>query len=117
VITTFEAFGVSSGALDNVKRLKAEGCAVMYGSDLGNGVSSGILMGELEDMRSVGMTPVEIIEAATKTPAEYFGLNGLGEIAVGKSASFLLVEGDPYQDITKLETRKAIFAEGIEIKQ
>ena len=117
VITTFEAFGVSSGALENVKRLKAAGCAVMYGSDLGNGVSSGILMGELDDMRSIGMTPVEIIDAATKTPAAYFGLDGLGEIAVGKNASFLLIDGDPYQDITKLETRLAIFADGLEIKQ
>jgi imidazolonepropionase-like amidohydrolase len=117
VITTFEAFGVSSGALENVKRLKVAGCTVMYGSDLGNGVSSGILMGEIDDMRSIGMTPVEIIDAATKTPAAYFGLDGLGEIAVGKSASFLLIDGDPYQDITKLETRLAIFADGVEIKQ
>jgi imidazolonepropionase-like amidohydrolase len=117
VITTFEAFGVSRGALENVKRLKAAGCKVMYGSDLGNGVSSGILMGEIEDMTSIGMTPTEIIDAATKTPAEYFGLDGLGEISVGKIASFLVIEGDPYQDITKLETRKAIFADGLEIKQ
>ena len=117
VITTFEAFGASSGALENVKRLKAAGCTVMYGSDLGNGVSAGILMGELDDMRSLGMSPLEIIEAATKTPAAYFGLEGLGEIAAGKNASFLLIDGDPYQDISRLEIRRAIFADGIEIKQ
>jgi imidazolonepropionase-like amidohydrolase len=114
VVTTFQAFG-GDLAIDNVKRMKAAGCKILYGSDLGNGVSAGILMGELDDMKKAGMTPAEIIDAATKTPAQYFGLSDLGELSVGKNASFLVVEGDPYQDISTLENRK-VFIDGVEIK-
>ena len=52
---------------------------------------------QLETDRNLraGMTPAEVIVAATKTAAELVRLNQLGTVAVGKSADFMVLDANP----------------------
>jgi imidazolonepropionase-like amidohydrolase len=117
VIPTLVAFGASAAARDNARALRAAGCTLLYGTDMGNGVPPGISLDELLHYQSLGMTPAEVIDAATRVPAAYFGIRDLGAIAPGQAASFLAVDGDPYQDLRSLERRRLIVIEGQVIPQ
>lgn len=51
-----------------------------------------------------GLSPVEAIEAATVNAADLLGVSkDVGSIAPGKSADLVAVDGDPTQDVTRLE--------------
>ena len=117
VIPTLVAFGASTGARDNARALRAAGCTLLYGTDMGNGVPPGISLDELLLYQSLGMTPAEVIDAATRVPAAYFGIRDLGAIAPGQAASLLAVDGDPYQDLRSLGRRRLIVIEGQVIQQ
>ena len=63
-----------------------------------------------EDMR---LTPMQIIRAATRWPAETMrAQDRLGTIAAGKLADVLIVDGDPLQDIKNLQKTFAVVANG-----
>jgi predicted amidohydrolase len=57
---------------------------------------------QLARLVDAGFLPEEAIEAATVIPAAVFGLEERGRIVEGYRADLLLVEGDPYQDITAM---------------
>ena len=45
------------------------------------------------------MTPAQVIVAATSRPAEFLGLKDSGTLAPGKRADFLVLDGNPLEDI------------------
>ena len=55
---------------------------------------------ELENMVAAGMTPAQVLVAATRTSAEILGLDDLGMVAPGKSADFVVLDANPLDDIT-----------------
>lgn len=103
VIPTLRAFGASAAARDNVVRMRACGCTVLYGTDVPNNVAPGIDVAELRLLVELGMTPGEVIDAATVVPAAYFGLQGIGVLEVGSRGILLAVKGDPYADVGALQ--------------
>jgi len=46
-------------------------------------------------MLAAGMTPPQVIMAATKTAAEMVRLNQLGTVAAGKSRDFMVLDANP----------------------
>ena len=94
VITTLAAFGGSDTTIDNLRRLKAAGSRVLYGTDFGNTQTAGVDPRELTLMADAGMTPEEILASGTSVPAAFWGLDDYGEIAVGKRAVFRLVDAE-----------------------
>ena len=98
VITTLSAFGNSQTARDNLSALRAAGTMVLYGTDHGNLHTTGISSSEINAMRDAGMNGADIIAAATRSPADHWGLDHLGSIAPGKEASFLVIDGNPWKD-------------------
>lgn len=108
VIPTLRAFGARAEARDNVRRMRACGCQVLYGTDVPNNVAPGIDVAELELLVALGMTPAEVIDAATTAPARYFGLEGAGAIEVGATGVLLAVPGDPYRDVAALRDRRVV---------
>ena len=55
---------------------------------------------EMAALVEIGMTPIEVISAATKTNAEILGkAKELGTIEPGKLADMIIVDGDPLSDI------------------
>jgi imidazolonepropionase-like amidohydrolase len=64
-----------------------------------------------------GMTPLEIIRAATVNGADLLGWqNRVGVIEPGRFADLIAVEGDPLKDITELERVKFVMKGGAVIK-
>lgn len=65
-----------------------------------------------------GMSPVEIIRAATVNAAELLGWqNRIGAIETGKFADLIAVDGDPLKDIGELQKVKFVMKGGKVIKQ
>ena len=81
----------------NLVRLHAEGIPVAFGTDGGN---SWTMHQELEDMVRAGLSPADVIVAATRTSASSMQLDDTGTIAVGKRADFIVLEANPLDDIT-----------------
>jgi imidazolonepropionase-like amidohydrolase len=87
----------------NLARLSAAGVKIGFGTDAG--VSVGwVAHTELADMVAAGMTPSQVIVAATRTSAEILRIQRLGKIAPDTSADFIVLNANPLDDI--LNTRK-----------
>ncbi len=59
-----------------------------------------------------GLTSAQAISAATKNAAELLELNKLGEICVGKDASFVLIKGNPFLNIHEIEDIEKVYLKG-----
>lgn len=68
---------------------------------------------ELKMLNDAGMSPSEVLRAATLTSAEALGrAQDLGSIEEGKYADFLILEKDPLADIGNLNSIQIIFKGG-----
>ena len=66
-----------------------------------------------EALRAEGMTPAEIIRAATASAAELLGWQDrVGSIEATRFADLIAVEGDPLKDITELQRVKFVMKGG-----
>lgn len=89
----------------SLKKLTAAGVRIAFGTDAGIGAPYGwSAHAELADMVAAGMTPMQVIVAATRTSAEILQLDQLGMIATGKSADFIVLNANPLDDI--MNTRR-----------
>lgn len=84
------------------------GVRIVMGSDMwslwpGKGRGETTLY-EIENLAKEGMPNIEIIRSSTVNAAELMGWSDrVGEIAAGKFADVIAVDGDPLQDIATLE--------------
>ena len=62
-----------------------------------------------------GMTPAQVLVAATKNSAEILGLDDLGTVAPGKSADFVVLDANPLDDITNTRRISKVFLRGHEV--
>ena len=95
-----EAFGIQAR---NLARLHAAGVTIAFGTDGGAGWSP---HAEMEDMVRAGMTPAEVLVAATQNSAALLELDDLGTLETGKSADFVVLEANPIDDI--INTRRIV---------
>ena len=85
------------------------GVKVAMGTDQSHRLLVGQNMVELEFMtKSLGMTSMQTILAATKHAAECIERPDLGSLEPGKVADLVVVDGDPLDDIRVLQDRKNI---------
>ena len=71
---------------------------------------------EMEMMQEAGMTPTEVLTSATSFAAECMGIEeNLGTLEPGKTADFLVVEEDPFDDIRNLRQIYSVYIGGIEV--
>jgi imidazolonepropionase-like amidohydrolase len=115
VISTLRAFGGGERAVDNLKRLHEAGATVLYGTDMGNSRTAAIDGSELALLASAGLSPEEILTAATSAPAATWGFEGLGGLTIGGAASFLLLDGDPLEDITRAASPAEVWVDGVRV--
>jgi imidazolonepropionase-like amidohydrolase len=107
--------------LDNVRRLRAAGITILAGSDAQSGVFPGPgLHRELAWLVRSGMSPAEAIRGATLDAARFLA-NGaepdFGQVAVGRRADLLLVDGNPARDVGALESIRTVFLGGIPLER
>jgi imidazolonepropionase-like amidohydrolase len=113
VISTLAAFGGSPAAIDNLRRLRAAGAIVLYGTDLGNLQADGPSAEEIALLGKAGLDAPAIVDAMTSAPARFWGLSALGAIQPGHEASFVVVGADPRVDPTAILQRKAVWLRGV----
>ena len=90
----------------------AAGVKMAMGTDAG-GFGHGQNASELTYLVEAGMTPMQIITAATKNGACSCNMeNELGTLEAGKLADVLVVDGDPLADIHVLTNAHLILREG-----
>jgi imidazolonepropionase-like amidohydrolase len=89
---------------ETFRRAVKAGVTMTFGTDAGV-YPHGDNAKQFAKMVEWGMTPMQAIQAATITAAKTLGPLGdnLGEIAPGKYADIIAVEGDPLNDVSRLE--------------
>jgi imidazolonepropionase-like amidohydrolase len=95
--------------------------AVAAGVKVAMGTDSGVTphgrnLRELELMVSGGMTPMQAIEATTRSAAELMGLEEeLGTLEPGKRADLVVIGGDPL-DVAGLGDRvESVYQDGVRV--
>ena len=102
----------------SLAKLAAAGVRIAFGTDAGVGAPYGFSAHtELADMVAAGMTPSDVIVAATRTSAEVMRLNQLGTIAAGKSADFIVLDASPLDDIRNTRRIFRVYLRGTEINR
>jgi imidazolonepropionase-like amidohydrolase len=93
----------------NLAKLNAAGVRIVLGTD-GNrpwGPHE-----EMLDMVMAGMTPMQVIVAATRNSAEFLRLADAGTLEDGKSADFIVLDANPLDDITHTRRISAVILRG-----
>ena len=68
---------------------------------------------EFSTMVELGMSPMDAIVAGTSRGAELLGLTNVGQVAEGKLADLVVVDGDPLADITVVERPVMVMKGGV----
>jgi imidazolonepropionase-like amidohydrolase len=103
--------------ITNATRLKQAGVRLTAGSDAGwRFTRFDNYWRELEEMHASGMSPVEVIQAATGAAAEAIGRqDDFGTLRPGLSADLLLVEGNAAESVACLQSVRSVYVQGREL--
>jgi imidazolonepropionase-like amidohydrolase len=116
-VPTLEALG--GRAAENLRRFVAAGGCVALGNDGGylSGLEIGMPMAEIRAMHEAGMTPMQILVAATRDAAHVCRQDAaLGTLEAGKFADVLVVDGDPLEDLEALASVRMVIHHGVVIR-
>jgi imidazolonepropionase-like amidohydrolase len=64
---------------------------------------------------AAGMTPMQVIVAATRNSAEFLRLADTGTLQAGKSADFIVLDANPLDDIASTRRISAVVMRGATI--
>jgi imidazolonepropionase-like amidohydrolase len=107
-------------AISNLSRFVEGGGRVALGTDYEGYTCNwdlGMPMNEVRLMANAGMTPMEIIESATRHGADVCNLeNQIGTLEKGKIADLFVVDGDPLTDLESLGQVRLVVHDGTIIR-
>ena len=93
----------------------AAGARIGVGTDAASPLNTHLeaIWREMAALVESGMTPIQVISAATKTNAEILGVfHERGSLEVGKQADIVIVEGNPLADIETLGRVSIVVKDG-----
>jgi len=112
------AAGAQVFDLANTRKLHAAGVRLVLGSDTAGDANRWIGMMtlvEFENMVAAGLTPAEVIVAATRDAAAVLRLDQLGTVASGKSADFIVLDANPLDNITNTRKIASVYLRGAQV--
>ena len=109
--TARDFFGVQAR---NLAKVNAAGVKIVFGTDSGTSVGW-FAHAELADLVTAGMTPAQVLVAATKNSAEVLKLTDRGSVATGKVADFVVLDANPLDDIRNSRRISQVFLAGQEL--
>lgn len=121
VVPTLKIFSflrLASLNKDNLKRFVAAGGKVAVGTDFNNtAFPEDMYLQEMEAMQEAGMTPMQVLVAATRNGAHVSNLEDtIGTLETGKIADVLVVKGDPLEDLKVLADVQLVIHGGVVIR-
>ena len=93
----------------NLARLNAAGARIVLGTD---GNKPWGPHDEMQDMVVAGMTPAQVIVAATRNGAEFLRIADAGTLQAGKSGDFIVLDANPLDDITNTRKISSVYLRG-----
>ena len=89
--------------------MNAAGVRIVVGTDGNTPYAPHV---EMADMVAAGMTPMQVIVAATSNGAQFLKMTDTGTIEPNKSADFLVLDANPLDDITNTRKISSVYLRG-----
>jgi imidazolonepropionase-like amidohydrolase len=101
----------------SLTKLNKAGVTIALGDDSGiqNSYPGYAALQQLERMAESGMTPQQVLVAATRAAADVLRLTDMGSIAPGKSASFVVLDANPLDNLANARKISRVYLRGQEI--
>ena len=94
---------------DEVEKMNAAGVRIVLGTDGNTPYAAHV---EMADMVAAGMSPMQVITAATGNGAQFLKMSDAGTIDANKSADFIVLDANPLDDITNTRKISAVYLRG-----
>jgi imidazolonepropionase-like amidohydrolase len=96
----------------NLAKMNAAGVTIVLGTDGNTPYAPHI---EMEDMAAAGMTPMQVIVAATRNGAQFLRMSDGGTIGANKSADFIVLDANPLDNIANTRKISSVYLRGTQI--
>jgi imidazolonepropionase-like amidohydrolase len=93
----------------NLAKMNAAGVRIVVGTDGNTPWAPHV---EMEDMVKAGMTPMQVITAATRNGAAFLKLTDVGTIEANKSADLLVLDANPLDNIANTRRISSVYIRG-----
>ncbi len=106
-----QAFGIQAR---NLAKLAAAGVTIAIGTDGNTPWAPHV---EMADMVASGMTPAQVIVAATQNAAAFVRVPNTGTLEAGQTADFIVLDANPLDDITNTRKIASVYLRGAMIQR